>query len=162
MKSLSRVWHIATLRTVAHQAPPLMGFSRQEYWSGLPFSSPGDLPNPEIKLRSPTLQADYLSSESPGNSVLVGTSLLIRARKTLASFHPWSRAALLLFSQFPGLLFLTLHTHSFIYFKKVGQGGTFLVAQWLRLCLPMQGVWVPMQGVWVDIIYMCYLKNTTN
>ena len=43
-----------------------MGFSRQEYWSGLPFPSAGDLPNPEIKLRSPALQADALSSEPPG------------------------------------------------------------------------------------------------
>ena len=52
--------------TVAHQAPPSMEFSRQEYWSGLPFPSPGDLPNPGIKLRSPTLQADALTSEPPG------------------------------------------------------------------------------------------------
>jgi len=42
-----------------------MGFSRQEYWSGLPFPSPGDLPNPGIKPRSPTLQADFLPSEPP-------------------------------------------------------------------------------------------------
>ena len=52
--------------TVAHQAPPSMGFSRQEYWSGLPFPSPGDLPDPGIELRSPTLQADALSSAPPG------------------------------------------------------------------------------------------------
>ena len=43
-----------------------MGFSRQEYWSGLPFPSPGDLPNPGIKPRSPALQAHSLPSESPG------------------------------------------------------------------------------------------------
>ena len=52
--------------TVAHQAPPSMGFSRQEYWSGLPFPSPGDLPDPGIKPRSPALQADALPSEPPG------------------------------------------------------------------------------------------------
>ena len=52
--------------TVAHQAPPSMGFSRQEYWSGLPFPFPGDLPNPGIKPRSPTLQADTLTSAPPG------------------------------------------------------------------------------------------------
>ena len=56
--------------TVAHQAPPSMGFSRQEYWSGLPFSSPGDLPDPEIEPGSPTLQADALPSEPPGKSKL--------------------------------------------------------------------------------------------
>ena len=44
--------------TVACQAPPSMGFSRQEYWSGLPFPSPGDLPDPGFEPRSPTLQAD--------------------------------------------------------------------------------------------------------
>ena len=51
--------------TVAHQAPLSMGFSRQEYWSGLPFPSPGDLPNPGIKPGSPALQADSLPSEPP-------------------------------------------------------------------------------------------------
>ena len=54
--------------TVAHQAPPSMGFSRQEYWSGLTFPSPGDLPNPGIKPGSPILQPDTLPSELPGKS----------------------------------------------------------------------------------------------
>ena len=66
VKSLSRVRLFVTPSTVAHQAPPSMGFSRQEYWSGLPFPSPGDLPDPGIELRSPTLQADALTSEPPG------------------------------------------------------------------------------------------------
>ena len=52
--------------TVAHRAPPSMVFSRQEYWSGLPFPSPGDRPNPGIEPRSPTLQADALTSAPPG------------------------------------------------------------------------------------------------
>ena len=46
-----------------HQAPPSVGFSRQEYWSGLPFPSPGNLPDPGIEPRSSTLQADSLPSE---------------------------------------------------------------------------------------------------
>ena len=54
----------------AYQAPPSMGFSRQEYWSGLPFPSPGDLPNPGIELRSPEFQADTLTSEPPGKPKL--------------------------------------------------------------------------------------------
>ena len=58
VKLLSRVRLFATPWTVAYQASLSMGFSRQEYWSGLPFPSPGDLPNPEIKLRSPALEAD--------------------------------------------------------------------------------------------------------
>ena len=66
VKSLSRVRLFATPWTAAHQDPLPMGFSRQEYWSGLPFPSPGDLPDPGIKPRSPTLQADALTSEPPG------------------------------------------------------------------------------------------------
>ena len=65
---LSRVQLFATPRTVAYQAPLSMGFSRQESWSGLPFPSPGDLPNPGIKLGSPALQTDALPSEPPGKS----------------------------------------------------------------------------------------------
>ena len=52
--------------TVAYQAPQSMEFSRQEYWSQLPFPSPGDLPNPGIEPRSPVPQADALPSEPPG------------------------------------------------------------------------------------------------
>ena len=52
---------------IAHQAPRSLGFSRQEYWSGLPFPSPGDLPDPGIESRSPTLQADALTSDPPEN-----------------------------------------------------------------------------------------------
>ena len=52
--------------TVARQAPLSMGFSRQEYWSGLPFPSPADLPNPGTEPRSPALQVDSLLSEPPG------------------------------------------------------------------------------------------------
>ena len=66
VKSLSRVRLFATPWTVAYQAPQSMGFSRQEYWSGVPFPSPGDLPNPGIEPRSPALQADALTSEPPG------------------------------------------------------------------------------------------------
>ena len=57
---------LATPWTVACQAVLSMGFSRQEYWSGLPFPSPGDLPNPGIKPWSPALQADSLLTELQG------------------------------------------------------------------------------------------------
>ena len=70
VKSLSRVRLFATQWTVAHQVPPSMGFSRQEYWSGLPFPSPGDLHDPGTEPRSPALQADALTSEPPGKSIL--------------------------------------------------------------------------------------------
>ena len=63
VKSLSRVWFFATPWTIACQAPLPMEFCRQEHWSGLPFPSPGDLPNPGIKIVSPGLQADSLPRE---------------------------------------------------------------------------------------------------
>ena len=66
VKLLSRVQLFVTPWIVAHQAPLSMGFSRQEYQSGLPFPSPGDVSDPGIEPRSPTLQADSLASEPPG------------------------------------------------------------------------------------------------
>ena len=74
VKSLSPVRLSATPWTVAYQAPPSMGFSRQECWSGLPFHSPGDLPNPGIEPRSPSLQAEALPPEPPGKPLVTSTS----------------------------------------------------------------------------------------
>ena len=51
---------------MAYQAPPSMGFSRQEYWNGLPFPSPGELPDPGIKPGSPTLAGGFFTTEPPG------------------------------------------------------------------------------------------------
>ena len=70
VKSLSRVQLFATPWTVSYQAPLSMEFSRREYWSGLPFASPGDRPDIGIEPRSPTLQADALPSEPPGKHLL--------------------------------------------------------------------------------------------
>ena len=64
---LSRVRLFAIPWTVVYQASLSKGFSRQEYWSGLPFPSPGDLPNPRIESRSPALPADAFPSEPPGS-----------------------------------------------------------------------------------------------
>ena len=66
VKLLSHVRLFATPWTIAHQAPLSMGFSRQESWNGLPFPSPGDLPDPGIEPRSPALEADALTAEPPG------------------------------------------------------------------------------------------------
>ena len=66
LRCFSHVQLFATLWAVACQAPLSMGFLRQEYWSGLPFPSPGDLPDPGIKPGSPAFQADALTSEPPG------------------------------------------------------------------------------------------------
>ena len=83
----------ATPWTVAHQAPLCMEFSRQDYWSGLPFPSPGVLPDPGIEPRSPALQVDSLLSAPPGKGkmgakgILYGStsSLLGREKKSLDS-----------------------------------------------------------------------------
>ena len=69
VKSLSCVQLFVTPWTIAYKGPPSMEFSRQEYWSGLPFPSPGDLPNPGIEPRSPALQAVALPSEQPGKPI---------------------------------------------------------------------------------------------
>ena len=64
----------ATPWTVAYQASPSMGFSRQEYWIGLPFPSPGDLHDPGIEPGSPAFEADALPSEPPGKPLSYGFS----------------------------------------------------------------------------------------
>ena len=70
VKLLRRVRLLATPWTVAYQAPSSMGFSRQKCWSGLPFPSPGDLPNPGIEPGFPALQTDALPSEPPGKPLV--------------------------------------------------------------------------------------------
>ena len=83
VKLLSCVRLFETPWTVAHQAPLSMGFSRQEYWSGVPFPSPGDLPNPGIKPGSPALRADVLSSEPPGKGCDWGSGEEIKTWRAL-------------------------------------------------------------------------------
>ena len=73
---------LVTPWTVAHQAPLSMGFSRQEYWSGLPFPPPGDLPNPGIKPRSPALQADSLPTELQGKPPFTSNQMQFLLHKT--------------------------------------------------------------------------------
>ena len=79
VKSLSHVRLFAAPWTIAYQAPPSMEFSRQEYWSGLPFPSPEDLPNPGMEPGSPAFQADTLLSEPPGKSLEVYASFLFQS-----------------------------------------------------------------------------------
>ena len=69
-QSLSYVQLFAIPQTVNCEAPLSIGFSRQECWSGLPFPTPGDLPNPGIEPRSPALQVDSLLSEPPGVKIV--------------------------------------------------------------------------------------------
>ena len=75
--------------TAARQAPLSMGFSRQEYWSGLPFPAPADLPDPELESRSPTSRADSLPFEPP---VKVKGKALSRVRlfATPWLYSPWN------------------------------------------------------------------------
>ena len=93
---LSHVQLFVTPWTVACQAPLSMELSRQEYCSGLPFPSPGDLSNPEVELRSPALQVDYLLSQSPEKScvymyisIFVGQNGFRNLLLCLASLSCW-------------------------------------------------------------------------
>ena len=87
VKLLSYVWVFEIPWTVAYQAPLFMEFSRQEYWSGLPFPSPGDLPNPGTEPGSPALQANSLPFEPPGkHTLLVGMKTEQCAYCSTASF----------------------------------------------------------------------------
>ena len=76
VKSLSCVQLFATPWPVAYQAPLSMGFSRREYWTGLPFPSTEDLPNPGIEPESPALRADALTSKPPGKQPLTRDQIL--------------------------------------------------------------------------------------
>ena len=81
--SCSVVSDSVTPWTIACQAPLSMEFSKQEYWSGLPFSSPGDLPDPGIKPGCPALQADSLPFEPPGKPRQRGVCAHIEAEASL-------------------------------------------------------------------------------
>ena len=71
-----------------------MGFSKQEYWSGLPFPSPGDLPNPGIEPRSTALQADALTSEPPGKPVLREVHFILPTLVQNNTVLPWEEVRL--------------------------------------------------------------------
>ena len=70
--------------TIDHQAPPAMGFYRQENWSGLPFPSAGDLPDPGIEPMSPALAGRSFTTEPPGKS----TSTMLQLKKNLKGKEP--------------------------------------------------------------------------
>ena len=87
--------------TVAHQAPIFMEFSRQEYWSGQPFLSPGDLPDPGIKPGSPALQADSLLSEPPGKPCGFSKSPLLGRLQSSLWFICWRQTAWIYLAALP-------------------------------------------------------------
>ena len=86
MKLLGRVQLFGKAWTVAQQTPQPMEFSRQEYWSGLPFPSPGDLPDPGTEPGAPALQADTLPSEPPGKPSATSCLTVLSERGTLKHF----------------------------------------------------------------------------
>ena len=86
---LSHVWLFVTPWTVACQTSLWLGFSRQEYWSGLPFPSPGDLPDPGTEPRSPALQTDSLPFEPQGGILRGQRPLLITFGAAPARFRSW-------------------------------------------------------------------------
>ena len=129
---LNRALPFVTPWTAAHQAPLSMIFSRQGYWSGLPFPSPGDLPNPGIKPGSPALRADSLLTELQGKPCLIKV-LTFSCCVTLTKFLNLSEGYFPLFFFF---LFNNCYCLSFLkcisLFKKFTY--LFLAAQSLRCC----------------------------
>ena len=91
---LSRVRLFATSWTVAHQAPLSMIFSRQEYWSGLPFPSPGDLPNPGIEPAYPALAGGFFTTELPGKPKQYFNKTQICLRFPITFPSPWCKYTL--------------------------------------------------------------------
>ena len=124
MKSYSRVRLFATPWTVAYQAPQSVEFSRQKYWSGLPFPSPGDLPNPGIECGSPTLQADRIT-------FTIALEILMEPRNV----GRW------------GKLWFPFHNHLFICEPVCFPGGS--VAQTVKCLSTMRETWVQSLG-WED------------
>ena len=96
---------LATPWTVARQAPLSMGFSRQEYWSELPFHTPENFPGPGMEPRSPALQADSLQTELPGNYVINNQSEINLEEISVHALNP-------------GTLFINAHSHSASHFLK--------------------------------------------
>ena len=90
-KYLSCVWLFVIPWTLAYQDPLSLEFSRQEYWSGLPFPSPEDLPNPGIKSSSPALQADALPYEPPGKPLYPDATLFLRIVEKTRNFFQFTR-----------------------------------------------------------------------
>ena len=87
LSCFSRVQLSATPWTVACQAPLSMGFSKQEYWSGLPCPPPGGLPNPGMEPVSPTLAGGFFSSEPPGKPRMVNKLLQLINKYQLMKSH---------------------------------------------------------------------------
>ena len=155
MRLLSHVRLVVTPWTVVYQASPSTGFSRQEYWSGLPFPSPGDLPDPGIEPGSPALEADALTSEPPGKpqefdiwlSVYLCNKVVfcLVTKSYLTLCDPWSMAPRLLFPwDFPD--------------KNVGVGCHFL----LQGIFPTQGLNPWLLNWHVDSLALSHLGSPCN
>ena len=111
VKSLSLVRLFAIPWSIVHQAPLSVGFSRQEYWSGLPFPSPGVLPNPGIEPRSPALQADALTSEPPG----ILLKIVSYYKYLFTHIFIWAFRGQCKFPHFPHFLDFQMYFRSILY-----------------------------------------------
>ena len=123
---------LVTSWTVTYQTPLSVAFSRQEYWSGLPFSSPGDLPNPEIEPGSPALQADLLLTEIGEKPLFGNRVIVVWAKPSIANHRSscfyrgkggsWGR----LFQTVQWLPFLTGWVRQFLISRPAGGQGEVL------------------------------------
>ena len=100
---------LATPWTIAQQASLSMGFSRQEYWSGLPFLSPGFLPSPGIELESPALAGGFFTTEPPGKTKCCCNTTQITTYEPCLSKHPFSAYGMCVY------IYMYIHTHTHTY-----------------------------------------------
>ena len=101
--------------TVAHQTPLSMGFSREEYWSELPLPSPGDLPNPGIKVASPELEGWFFTTEPPGNTSVVFYLKIISL--LAAPLHQWVENILINQMKFSQSQIFYIRVSCFLFFS---------------------------------------------
>ena len=133
VKLLSRVQLFATPWTVAYQASPSMGFSRQEYWHGLSFPSPGDLPDPEIEPGSPALQADALPSETAGKPQMCPEAMYYLVFAYLDHFI----SGIILYGFLQELFFSVNNVFlRFIYIEPHSYRSALLFCQWYGIVWP--------------------------
>ena len=142
--SLSHAQLFGTPWTTAHQAPLSMRFSRQRYWSGLSFPSPGDLPNPGIQPRSPAPQADSLPTELQGKPIqrefnFIPTRLSYKIAPPLPSTthlfvlnrnmwsHPWASGFLIYCLSHCTFRFSVIIALQFLYTERIGTFFSFLL-----------------------------------
>ena len=166
MKSLSRIQLFATPCTLAYEAPLSMDISRQEYCSGLPFPPPGDLPNPGIKPRSPTLQADALASEPPGKLIVYGLNenyLLFHVRSDRIGWPKVISQSMYELGISPNRFqTITWLTYFYWWFLRINQFNSDPYASFSYISFYFPGLLLPHTWIKSIILYLVFLLSSSS